>query len=124
MIKRFKYKPLPEVPPPKYAWYWEPFEWEWEEEEMPRLIDAAGDEQAKGARDMMIIEPKCPYCGKQMAYVSKHLDIIDPLGPQCVIGFRCYSEKCGFIVSTPCKVDEQKEAVDFLLNVIEEEKER
>ena len=70
----------------------------------------------------MIIEPKCPYCGKQMAFVSKHQDI-DPLGFKCEIGFRCYSEKCGFIVSTLCKEDEQKDAVEFLLYLIEEEKE-
>ena len=69
---------------------------------------------------MMIIAPKCPYCGKPMAYVSKYQDI-DPLRLQCVIGFRCYSEKCGFIVSMPCKEEEQKEAVDFLLYLIEEE---
>lgn len=72
---------------------------------------------------MIITAPKCPYCGKEMAYVSKHLDIIDPLNPQFVIGFRCYTKKCGFYVQTPCKEETLKEAVDFLLYMIEEEKE-
>ena len=116
MIKRMKYKPFPEVPPPKYAWYWEPFEWE--EEEMPSLIDVKGSD----VRTVIIEEPKCPYCGKQMDFVSKHQDC-DPLRPQFVIGFRCNTKKCGFYVQTTCEVDKQKDAVDFLLHVIEEEKE-